>query len=178
MHRLTTPHGPRHWTRLLLTVSVPTLVTLSFTPAAAAAPIPGTAAVRVRSDGDASHQTLNRATELGAFFTDGDTVHVSSTPPATASAHGWWFRLSGAGSTAKVTVRLQSLDYFGHWDTVATRWKVVKSGGGRGNRATARRACVGPATSRWRSLVDVDVVGVDDSPETAFSPERSLPCAP
>lgn len=30
------------------------------------------------------------ASDVGGFITDGDHVHVSSTPPATASAHGWW----------------------------------------------------------------------------------------
>lgn len=111
------------------------------------------------------------------FYTDGDDVHISSTPPAAASAHGWWVRLSGPGRTATVTVELQNLDYFGHWHTVATSSEVVKSGGGRGNRTTARRSCLSLVRSEWQSMVDVDIVGVNDSPERASSRERTLPCS-
>ncbi|MEE1810180.1 hypothetical protein [Streptomyces sp. BE133] len=35
------------------------------------------------------------AADVGGFCTNGDHVHVSSTPPATASGHGWWVRVKG-----------------------------------------------------------------------------------
>ncbi|MFJ2609642.1 hypothetical protein ACIO13_32375 [Streptomyces sp. NPDC087425] len=46
--------------------------------------------------------------EAGVYASNGDYVHVSSTKPATASAHGWWFKVKGPGSKAKVTIWLQT----------------------------------------------------------------------
>ncbi|WP_233534284.1 hypothetical protein [Streptomyces murinus] len=38
----------------------------------------------------------------GVFITDGDRVHISSTPPRTASAHAWWTHVSGPGTKPRL----------------------------------------------------------------------------
>ncbi|MFE3140694.1 hypothetical protein [Streptomyces scopuliridis] len=118
------------------------------------------------------------AAEPGVIITDGDRVHVSSTPPPTASAHGWWKKVSGPGDKARVTIDLQVKNADGSWRTVATGSKVVKPGGGSARRANARKQCVNVnRTIHWRSVIDVDIIGVVDSPEKAVTATQSLRCA-
>jgi hypothetical protein len=71
----------------------------------------------------------------------GDRVHISSTPPPTLSAHGWWvvIRANRKPPKMKVTVKIQQ--HWGGWVTVATKTKEVKAGGGSANRVNARRRC-------------------------------------
>ncbi|WP_274561662.1 hypothetical protein [Streptomyces spiramyceticus] len=116
--------------------------------------------------------------EPGVFVTNGDHVHISSTAPATASAHGWWKKISGPGTKAKVTIELQALDYRDNkWKTVATGSKTVKSGGGSVNRANARKTCTNRVMQvKWRSRIDVDLIGVADSPEKAITATKTLWC--
>lgn len=106
----------------------------------------------------------HRADPVGVFLTRGDKVHFSSTPPPTISAHGWWLDPSAGDLRAKVTVELQVKQRNGDWRTVATGSKTVRQGGGSARRANVRKSCVGTATTTWRSRVDVDIIGVADSP--------------
>lgn len=118
------------------------------------------------------------AAVAGVFKTDGDDVHISSTPPRTASAHGWWIKYSGPGSTAKVTVLLQVIGYYGEWDTVAVGSAILAPGGGSGRRATARKTCSSSAATTWRSEIDVDIINVSDTPERLITDHRRSACAP
>ena len=119
------------------------------------------------------------ASEVGAFVTDGDHVHVSSTPPPTASGHGWWLDPTGKHKNvkAKVTVWLQVKDG-GGWRTVAEGSKKVKAGGkgASSRRANARRMCENRDRTRWRSVIDVDLIGIPDSPEKAVTKTVTLLC--
>lgn len=109
------------------------------------------------------------------FQTAGDAVHYSSTPPPTISAHGWWLDKDSGGAKAKVTVELQ-IHSGGNWRTVATGSKTVKQGGGSSRRANARKTCVGTKATRWRSRVDVDIIGVADSPNRLETPAKTFNC--
>jgi hypothetical protein len=128
--------------------------------------------------GDQAQGRQHRAPSAGVFITDGDRVHVSSTPPPTASGHGWWKKISGPGTKAKVTVTLQARPYGASgWRDVATGSKTVKSGGGAGKRATARKTCTNLIQkTEWRSVIDVDIIGVADSPEKVSTKAATLFC--
>ncbi|MFH7595431.1 hypothetical protein WDV06_10045 [Streptomyces racemochromogenes] len=114
----------------------------------------------------------------GVFYTNGDNVHISSTAPAAASGHGWWVKISGPGTKAKVTIELQALDYRDNrWKTVATGSKTVYPGTGSANRAAARKVCTNRLMQvKWRSVIDVDIIGVNDSPEKAVTKTQTLWC--
>ncbi len=112
-----------------------------------------------------------------------DDPHISSTPPTTASVHGWWLRVSGTcPSKANVDVYLQGYwcDIYGcRWITVASGSSDVYAGGGSGRRATARKTCSSTArTVGWRGFVDVDLIGVSDPAGYTYSAIRNLPCSP
>ena len=126
---------------------------------------------------DAANPADVAAAGAGAFITNGDRVHVSSTPPATASGHGWWLKISGSGTKAKVTVVLQAKDRNGTWHNVATGSKIVKPGGGSSRRANARKTCTNiNRYTTWRSVIDVDIIGVADSADKAYTPEMNFFC--
>jgi hypothetical protein len=103
-------------------------------------------------------------------------VHYSSTPPPTISAHGWWIDKNSGGSKAKVTVEMQIQEKDGDWRTMATGSKTVKQGGGSSRRANARKTCVGTKKTKWRSRVDVDIIGVADSPNKLETPSKIFNC--
>ncbi|MEE1770149.1 hypothetical protein PUR34_18860 [Streptomyces sp. JV185] len=119
------------------------------------------------------------ASDVGGFVTDGDHVHVSSTPPATASAHGWWMDPLGKHKNvkAKVTVWLQT-KHGNTWRTVAEGSKKVKAGGkgASSRRANARKTCENRDRTQWRSVIDVDLIGIADSPEKAVTRTVTLAC--
>lgn len=118
-----------------------------------------------------------RATPSRHFLTYGDYVHISSTPPRAASAHGWWVRIDNEASVALVQVQLQ-IKRAGLWlDVGSVGRQIVKSGGGSANRVSARVPCVGSDVHEWRSVVDVDLVGYLDSADRHVTPARLLPCA-
>jgi hypothetical protein len=111
-----------------------------------------------------------------AFSTQGDYVHISSTPPRAASGHGWWSKGTGNATYAVVTVQLQ-INRSGSWSNVGLPGRAtVGPGGGAGNRVTARMECSDTTTHEWRSIIDVDVVGYVDSPEKLQTPAQLLPC--
>ncbi|MFJ1618454.1 hypothetical protein [Streptomyces sp. NPDC088249] len=120
------------------------------------------------------------ASDIGGSVTDGDHVHVSSTPPATASAPGWWLDPLGKHKNvkAKVTIWLQTRH--GHtWKTVAEGAKNVKAGAARAPvpaAPTPAKTCENRDKTQWRSVIDVDLIGVADSPEKAVTKTVTLSC--
>jgi hypothetical protein len=115
-------------------------------------------------------------TSLCGFWTRGDNAHISSTA-FEASAHGWWINVNCNAQVAVVTVELQQQYSDRGWRAIGTVGRsTVKSGGGAGNRATARARCVSRDRTQWRSVVDVDVIGVADDPRKYKTPVRTLSC--
>lgn len=114
----------------------------------------------------------------GQYETRGDYVHVTS---GEASGHGWWVKLSGPATMAKVKIKLQTKKirrfWFDTWPD-ATDWNdnTVRSGGGSRKRANARRTCNGTTVTPWRSVVDVDIIGYPDPPDVHVTPARFLEC--
>lgn len=112
----------------------------------------------------------------GVFVTNGDRVHISSSPPRTASAHAWWTHVSGPGTKAKVTIWLQ-MKSGKKWHSVARNAKNLKSGnGGSARRVVARKKCANRSTRQWRTKIDVDLIGVADSPEKVYTKPVTVKC--
>lgn len=105
-----------------------------------------------------------------------EQTHVSSTA-FEASGHGWWVNGNCPTSTAVVTVQLQEYYSDGSWRNKGVVGRsTVRSGGGAGNRATGRAGCNNSSVVSWRSVIDVDLVGVADSPEKLTTPTRNIAC--
>jgi hypothetical protein len=112
----------------------------------------------------------------GIFVTNGDRVHISSTPPRTASAHAWWTHVSGPGTKARTTIWLQ-IRSGRTWHQVARGVKNIKSGnGGSARRVVARKRCANRKKRQWRTKIDVDLIGVPDSPEKAYTRPVTVRC--
>ncbi|MEU8570265.1 hypothetical protein AB0C51_18270 [Streptomyces pathocidini] len=64
------------------------------------------------------------------------------------------------------------------WHTVAKKPKNIKPAkrGSRKPSTTARKACANHKTRTWRSVIDVDVIGVADSAEKAVTKPVKLRC--
>jgi hypothetical protein len=109
-----------------------------------------------------------------SFETHGDNVHYSGSE---VSGHGWWINRGCPTSTAVVTVRLEAFYSDGIWRTVNTAQSAVLSGGGAGRRTTARAQCrsAGGLFS-FRTIVDVDLVGVNDPSGVGITPVQNLLC--
>lgn len=110
------------------------------------------------------------------FDSEGDYVHVSATA-LEASGHGWWINRSCRATLAVVTVQLQQYYSDGIWRNVGTvGQQTVTSGGGTGNRATGRASCPTRDRTGWRSLIDVDVVGILDGPGWKVTAAQNIDC--
>ena len=108
--------------------------------------------------------------------TVGDRVHISSSLPPTASAHGWWTYSEPTSLKAIVTIQLQ-INRGGTWTNVGTTGsKTVYAGGGSANRANARMVCLTLESNEWRSVIDVDILGKIDTPEKLITQVRRLSC--
>ena len=120
------------------------------------------------------------------YLTAGDNPHLSSSGFA-ASAHGWWVDLSPGECPeyADVEVWLQahlcyyigSEPQFCWYDTLDHKEKRIRAGGGSGKRTTVRHNCVSSQTVGYRSIIDVDLVGVWDGPGKTYK-YADLPCYP
>lgn len=166
---------------VLAGVAVVALLAASPAPAVAAstAPVPAPAPVSAASDGSLSMDSTGSSEALAAvcvFTTRGDYVHVSSSA-FEASGHGWWVNGNCNTSTAIVTVQLQEYYSDGSWRNKGVVGRsTVRSGGGAGNRATGRAACSNSSLTGWRSVVDVDLVGLADDPGKLTTPGRDIGC--
>lgn len=146
------------------------------TPAAVPATVPGSGGSSVESSGSGSPVEALGPEAVCTFTTRGDYVHVSSSA-FEASGHGWWVNGNCPTSTAVVTVELQEYYSDGSWRTKGTVGQAtVRSGGGAGNRATGRAGCNNSSLTGWRSVVDVDLVGVADDPGKLITPARNINC--
>lgn len=121
-------------------------------------------------------QSVLQEAAICTFTTNGDYVHVSSSA-FEASGHGWWVNGNCNTSSAVVTVQLQQYYSDGSWRNVGTVGRsTVRSGGGAGNRATGRGGCNNSSTTGWRSVIDVDLVGLADDPGKLTTPSRNIGC--
>ena len=110
------------------------------------------------------------------FYTRGDYVHVSSTA-FEASGHGWWVNVDCNATWAVVTVQLQEYYSDGTWRNKGTVGSAtVRSGGGAGNRATGRAGCYNSSLTGWRSVIDVDLVGLADDPNKLTTAAQNIYC--
>ncbi|GLX41649.1 hypothetical protein [Streptomyces lavendulae] len=168
----------RTFTLALGIASAALLGTSQTVSAASPGPVPAVApaSARAGSDGGLVLQGTGGAAEVCVFETRGDYVHVSSSA-FEASGHGWWVNGNCPTTTAVVTVQLQEYYSDGVWRNVGSKGKsTVRSGGGSQGRATGRGPCKSSAVTSWRSVVDVDLVGLSDSPEKLVTAGRDLAC--
>lgn len=131
----------------------------------------------------ARKSALTPAQDTGLFTGHGDDVHISSTPPRSASAHGWWTVDASVGEppthsivTVQLQMKLQDENNATWIDAGEPGSERVKPGGGSANRATARVQCKNSARTIWRSRIDVDIIGYADSPNQTITRERAIPC--
>lgn len=111
-----------------------------------------------------------------------DNLHISSSLPTTLSVHAWWVNTNCSTTKAIVTVGIQKRNAAGLWfnadrPTTNPGKKTVFSGGGSANRANARYECfsVGQLNT-YRTWVDVDLVGIADTPGRSYSGTYSMWC--
>ncbi len=115
----------------------------------------------------------NRGQILCTFYTRGDNVHRSGYH---ASGHGWWENIDCNVTKAIVTIQLQQ-QINGSWeDAGSLGTKTVYSGGGSANRAAARADCTTFDSTPWRSVIDVDLIGLPDTPDKKITSTMTLYC--
>ena len=79
--------------------------------------------------------------------------------------------------TLYITINTVQNHVHGSWRNVGTAGQAtVKSGGGAGKRATGRVACDSKNMTGWRSVIDVDVVGIIDTPGKLTTSNRDIAC--
>lgn len=117
------------------------------------------------------------------FRTRADHAHTKekSATVREVSVHGWWEYIDPeiAASKANVTVQLQQYNASkGKWETKKTESEVRKAKNAPGSqRANVRMDCKWKSrTARWRAVVDVDIIGMKDSPEKAHGDATTLNC--
>lgn len=141
-------------------------------PAAAPADSNGSLEM-IGSSGDGADASTSA---VCTFYTRGDYVHISSSA-FEASGHGWWVNVDCNTTSAIVTVQLQQYYSDGSWRNVGTVGSAtVSSGGGAGNRATGRAACSSSSLTGWRSVIDVNLVGILDDPGKLTTPSQNISC--
>lgn len=151
---------------------------LASTTPVSSAPVParapaGGGALLDKNSGSNAFGSIRR---ICSFKTVGDYVHVSNSA-FEASGHGWWRNINCPATLAVVTVQLQEYYSDGSWRNKGTLGRsTVRSGGGSGNRATGRAGCNNRGVVGWRSVIDVDLIGVADDPGKLITPARNIPC--
>jgi hypothetical protein len=110
----------------------------------------------------------------------GDNVHISSTPPATASGHGWWLINDCAQVKATVTIQLQEYFSNGDWYNIGSPASKKVYGGttkspGSSNRVNARALCSDTNLAGWRSVVKV-TLPVQPGTDTYTRPGANIDC--
>lgn len=111
-----------------------------------------------------------------------DDIHWSGPE---LSVHGWWDKVSSTGcpSRAEVETMLQGVwcdPRVGGcwWKKVHKQEKIIRPGGGRGKRSNARTSCVSSDMIGFRSVIDVDLVGMSDPPDKLRSAPGDWACRP
>jgi len=144
------------------------------TTIAVAAPVPAIAPTLTAPTPNLA--TTTSLLGLCVFAMKGDYAHVSENG-IEASGHGWWENVNCDATLADVAITLQQYYADGTWrDRGSMGFDRVVSGGGSGRRATARAICDSTALTSWRTVIDVDVVGVIDLPDVLTTSQRNIPC--
>ena len=119
--------------------------------------------------------------------TRSDDIHHSGSQ---LSVHGWWETVSSTGcpSKADVNVQLQGLMCQSYWGIEVCWWETIQPdgeddanlwpGGGSGKRVTGRSDCASNIGTGFRSVVDVDLVGIWDPSQKLESAGEELQCRP
>ena len=117
----------------------------------------------------------------GTIKAVGDYVHVST---GQASGHGWWDYVSGTMPPNGVTVTVTLQVYMtlpvcpGYYSVSTAKGVVYRSGGGSGNRVTARATCASTTRKMWRSVVTVVVNTVPSSTGSVTTTPQTIACTP
>lgn len=161
---------------MLLGMPQPSAIAAPTKPDAVPAPAPVDNSGSLELLGSSEDGTDVGTSAVCLFYTRGDYVHISSSA-FEASGHGWWDNVNCNTTTATVTVQLQQYYSDGSWRNVGTVGSAtVRSGGGAGNRATGRAACTSSSTTGWRSVIDVNLVGIIDDPGKLTTASRNIAC--
>ncbi|MFE0877251.1 hypothetical protein ACFW4X_20720 [Streptomyces smyrnaeus] len=138
--------------------------------ASAAEPTVSSEPSTVASDGSVAASSYGRS-PINLFTTHGDNAHVTR---GEVSVHGWWTKQSGPAKKAKVTVWLQA-HKGSKWKSIDEGVRTVKPGTSK--RANARKKCKNRTTKvKFRTKVDVDIIGYADSPRKLYTKGVKLRC--
>jgi hypothetical protein len=144
--------------------------------AAVPAPLPATGTVNLAKETLSATRFQRGKLTSCTPVAKGDYVHISSTPPATASGHGWWDKGNCTATRAVVSIVLQEYFSDGSWrDRGQGGQGTYRPGGGASHRATARAVCQTTTTTGWRSVVNVSVVG-ESGTASVTTPARDINC--
>lgn len=111
------------------------------------------------------------------FATKGDRIRFKTNDML--SAHGWWIALVPKATAwkAKTTIDIQFKSRKTGWTTVERGFRIA--GPGTAKRASAREVCSDKRFAYyWRTVVDVDIIGMVDTAEKYYSPRVKLFCLP
>ena len=104
----------------------------------------------------------------------GDPVRLTGGPGSVAIAPGGWSQGNCPVARAEVSVQLQAR-HDGEWRDIGDAGTaVVKSG----ERARATFVCHNSRPTKWRSVIDVDLLDSSDDSEKLTTPARTLSCCP
>lgn len=124
----------------------------------------------------ASESSSDQSRRLCTYYGESDDIHQTGTD---VSVHAWWKVGSGSCGTTQAVVRsnLQIYRLGFWWDVGSVGLKTVYAGGGSTNRVNSRVYC-GATTENFtfRVKIDVDLVGVADTPWANYGPEYRLKC--
>lgn len=113
------------------------------------------------------------------YTTHGDWVHLSG---GDVSGHGWWetnsYSLCPTYADVEVTIQGWWCSWICDWVTVAHNEMRIRPKNIYNERTTARRFCVGTDIVGFRSVIDVDLVGVGDPADKFYTQWRDLACRP
>jgi hypothetical protein len=111
---------------------------------------------------------------------DSSNVHISSTPPAAASGHGWWMINNCAQVKASLTIQLQEYFSNGKWYNIGSPGSGKYYGGttgspGSSNQVSTRVLCSNTNQAGWRSVVTVKLP-VQPGSDTYTRPGANINC--
>jgi len=150
-------------------VSVAAMTIASSVVVVLASTAPAGAAVTI-NDTAAPQSSSTQSTCV--FETVAENPHRSGSD---VSVHGWWRAVSGdcGGKKAVVTTKLQSSLDGKSWVTRASANPTLSSGSAKAS--VARYACRNGLLTKWRGVVDVDIIGAVDSSDKAYN-QQDVAC--
>jgi hypothetical protein len=115
-----------------------------------------------------------RATVSCGFQQVGDYVTLAGAPGSSVSARGGWRRGNCPVERAEVSVQLQARQD-GDWHDIGSpATEILRPGG----RVEANATCDRSRATKWRSVIDVDLIDQSDDPDKLTTPVRVLRCRP